>query len=232
MNRSIFIGHDPREVDAYTVAERSIRAHLSQDIPIDRICMDDLRERGLYGRPTETRDGRLWDVISQVPMSTAFSIARFLTPILARRHGWALFMDCDFMARADLVELFDQADDRYAVMCVQHPPFACGETKMDGQVQTSYPRKCWSSLMLWNCEHRALRNFGLQQTERMTGAQLHRFDWLDDAYIGELDPTWNHLVGVNAPNPSAKLVHLTLGIPSMQGYETCEHADEWRRWLV
>ena len=39
---------------------------------------------------------------------------------LANYEGWALFCDSDIVFLRDVKELFDQADDKYAVMCVQH----------------------------------------------------------------------------------------------------------------
>lgn len=59
----------------------------------------------------------------------------------------ALFCDLDFMFRDDIKKLFALADDRYAVMCVQHDYQPPEETKMDGRTQTKYARKNWSSLM-------------------------------------------------------------------------------------
>ena len=31
--------------------------------------------------------------------------------------GWALFIDCDFISKQDVADLFALADDKYAVMC-------------------------------------------------------------------------------------------------------------------
>src|SRR5262245_59865522 len=118
MMRSIYIGFDPREAEAFAVCRHSLR-RLSGDVPVRAIGLDDMRRAGLYWRSTERRNGRLWDTISDAPMSTEFAISRFLTPLLAKR-GWALFMDCDVLARVDVNELFDQADPSKAVMCVHH----------------------------------------------------------------------------------------------------------------
>ena len=55
--------------------------------------------------------------------------------------GWALFIDCDIVFLEDVNNLFSLADDRYAVMCVKHEFNPKPGLKMDGQVQTVYPRK-------------------------------------------------------------------------------------------
>src|SRR5688572_20060178 len=139
---SIFIGFDHREAQAYAVCRASIESRLTLQIPIYGIVLDDMREAGLYTRKTETRDGKMWDTISNAPMSTEFAITRFLTPHLAKMYskpgqstGWALFMDCDMLIRENLVRLFELADPRYAVMCVKHRHTPPPGVKMDGQAQ-------------------------------------------------------------------------------------------------
>jgi hypothetical protein len=85
--------------------------------------------------------------------------------------------------------------------------------------------------MLWNLRHPANRTLTAMKLNTWTGRALHGFQWVPDEFIGELPDEWNHLVGVKAPNPEAKLVHFTLGIPSMPGYAACEHAAEWWKYV-
>lgn len=237
MIRTIWIGHDPREQDAFNVAVASIRAHLSEPIEICAVALPILFGHGLYQRPTCRRDGRLFDVISQAPMSTEFAISRFFVPLIATSYcqqpsDLALFMDCDMLARADLAELFALADPTKAIQVVKHNYHPPEGTKMDGQVQQDYPRKNWSSVMLWNLRHPANRALTVAKLNSWAGRALHAFQWLDDSVIGELPGCWNHLVGIDPPSDDAKLVHFTLGTPSMEGYATCEHAAEWWRYNV
>jgi hypothetical protein len=104
-----------------------------------------LRTRGLYARGED-------------PLaSTQFIYSRFFTPSLTGFRGWALFCDCDFLWLADVAELFAFADATKALHCVQHDYRPTETTKMDGQIQTVYPRQNWSSLMLFNCEHPSVR---------------------------------------------------------------------------
>jgi lipopolysaccharide biosynthesis glycosyltransferase len=235
VKRTIWVGYDPREQDAFNVAVQSIRAHLSEPIEICAVALPVLHGYGLYQRPTCRRDGKLWDMISDAPMSTEFAISRFFVPLIASSYcqepsDWALFMDCDMLARADLVELFGLADESKAIQVVQHDYHPAPGTKMDGQVQTDYPRKNWSSVMLWNLRHPANRALTIAKLNTWAGRALHAFKWLDDSHIGALPPCWNHLVGVDEPSDEAKLVHFTLGVPSMDGYATCEHAHEWWKY--
>lgn len=228
-SRSVWIGADPREVAAFAVARGSIRRKLTTPLPIKGIILKDLERDGLYTRKTEIKDGKLWDTISGAPMSTEFAISRFFTPLLAK-DGWALFVDCDVMARVNLNELFQLADPKYALMCVQHDYTPKQTTKMDGQIQTVYSRKNWSSVMLFNVDHPSNKNLTLEMLNTVPGRDLHRFCWLKDTEIGALDPKWNFLVG-ESPATDAAIVHFTLGAPCMPGYESVQYADEWREEL-
>ncbi|RWB85926.1 MAG: hypothetical protein EOQ52_20465 [Mesorhizobium sp.] len=233
--QSIWIGFDRREAEAYAVCRHSINRHLIAPIPANGLVLDDLRRKGLYWRPTGRRDGRLWDEISQAPMATEFACSRFLVPLLAK-SGWALFMDCDMLVRCDLQKLFALADPTKAVMVVKHDHQPRERVKMDGQAQTRYARKNWSSVILWNVDHPAHAALTLDLVNTLPGRDLHRFCWLDDAEIGELEPKWNFLVGHSDPEINPSIVHFTDGIPTMPGYEDCAYADEWRaeleRWAA
>lgn len=240
MNRSVWIGYDPRESAAFAVACRTARRYLSVTTPVRGLVLSDLKARGLYTRPTELKpsalDGPvLWDVISDAPMSTEHACARFLVPYLAQRlAGWAMFCDGDVMFRRGLDQVFDSLDPRYAVYCVKHNyPTVTTATKMDGKEQTSYSRKNWSSVMIFNCDHLLNEPVtrSLKIVNEVPGRDLHRFCWLEDKDIGELDSSMNHLVGIRPPRGDAAVVHFTLGTPDMRGYEECEYATEWRQEL-
>lgn len=224
-DRSIFIGFEPREADAFAVCRNSLRG---TNIPIHAIILSDLVEEGLYWRDTQRRDGQLWDAISDAPMATQFAISRFLTPVLAKQmgyKGWALFCDCDFLFNADVNELFDQVDDRYAVMCVKHDYAVKDQVKMDNQLNPAYRRKNWSSLMMFNLDHPANDALDVDLVNTVPGRDLHAFCWLDDAMIGEIDRSWNYLAGVYPWTAEPKAVHFTMGVPSMPGYENSDYAD-------
>jgi hypothetical protein len=225
---SIWIGYDPREAEAFSVARESARRWLTQPVPISGVVLDSLKARGLYPRRTERRGNQLWDVISDAPMSTEFAISRFLVPHLAGREGWALFMDCDMLVRSNLARI--ELDDSKAVMCVKHDHQPDYAVKMDGQVQTRYPRKNWSSVMVFNLAHPANTILTPNYVNSLPGRDLHRFCWLQDDQIGELGPEWNFLVGHTDPKVDPKIVHFTDGTPNMPGYEDVPFSDEWRSW--
>lgn len=234
MKRTIYVGWDPREAAAWSVATRSIVRHLSTSIPVHPLILDEVRASGLYTRPLDVRvDGqgsRMWDVISDAPMATEHACARFLAPRLART-GWALFMDGDILVRGDLTDLFDSLDPAKALICVQHDFAPLEGLKMNGQLQTRYARKNWSSVMAFNCDHPANQALTLDLVNSVPGRDLHRFCWLSDDLIGALDPTWNFLVGHTQGVADPKVVHFTDGVPDMAGYESAPFADEWRAEL-
>lgn len=230
---NLYIGYDSREPDAYDVAVASARYRATAPLNVVPLKARTLEEFGLLRRPTDLR-GQRYDIPSNAPASTEFAISRFLVPMLAQT-GWALFTDCDVIFLADVLELFALADPRYAVMCVKHEPAFGGHTKMDGQLQTAYPRKNWSSVVLWNCDHPGNRRLSLVDVQERRGFDLHQFYWLADEEIGALPPAWNWLVNVEDKPAIPKIAHFTLGGPFTPGWQGANHDQLWyeeqKRWL-
>lgn len=233
----IVAGWDAREAIGYHLCEFSAIRRTTKPLRFVPLREKALRFDGLYTRPHDIRDGKLWCPISQAPMATEFANSRFLTPWLVTGH-WALFCDfSDMLFLADPAELFALADPKYAVMVVkrEHEPDAT--VKMDGQAQTKYARKNWSSVILWNVKHRAHRKLTRRMVNELPGRELHRFCWLKDKEIGELPIEWNWLAGTDPVDESAtgrkpKLLHYTEGLPTMAGYENGPWADVWNQELA
>ena len=210
----VFIGYDPNEAVAYHTLAHSILRRSSIPVSIAPLMRSQLggmyrRERG----PTE---------------STDFSMSRFLVPALSEFRGWSLFMDCDMLCRADIAQLVAHAErepDKAVLVC-QHDYVPKTERKFLDQVQTKYPRKNWSSLMLMNNARCGALTPDYVNTA--TGLQLHRFQWLEDGAIGKLPLEWNWLVGEYEYKAEAKIVHFTLGGPYFDDYRDCDYAEEWR----
>lgn len=229
----VYVGFDPDEIEAVNVAEAGLRARSGSRIDVRRISR--LSLPNVYSRPTELRDGRLWDVISDAPMSTEHAIARFFIPWLRKYQGWALFMDGDVLVRDDVCELFERAAtpemQAYAVMVVDHPHAVyADDVKKTGDQQTIYPRKNQSSVMLINCAHPLNYQLSLEYLNTVPGRDLHAFNWLQDDEIGYLPARWNYLVNVEPPVVDPAIVHFTLGTPNLAGHENDPYADEWRFW--
>lgn len=222
----VYIGWDPRERLAANVAAWSL-ANLQSHARIVPLELSEMRKRDLYWRPTSSRNGQLWDDISDAPMSTEHAIARFLVPHLCRYAGWALFVDGDVLFRRDVAQLYALREDQYAVMVVQHAELTEAGTKKEGAQQLPYYRKNWSSVMLFNCAHPANAALTPQLVNDVPGRDLHRFCWLRDEQVGALPAEWNYLVGVEPLIPDAALVHFTLGTPDIPKYAHSYYADEW-----
>jgi len=223
----VFLGWDIKEDQAIRVAVHSLMARAAEHCAVRRVSMEELQDRKIYTRPT-IGDLQLWDVISEAPMSTGHAIARFFIPYLMNYRGRALFTDGDVLFREDVAKLFDAFDDRLAIQVVQHQPMPDQATKKSGQIQTIYPRKNWSSVMLFNCEHPANRALTLDILNSWPGRDLHAFKWLEDSLIGALPASWNYLVGVTEPRPDpVSLAHFTLGTPDIEGHDKDPFADEW-----
>jgi hypothetical protein len=233
VDHTIWIGYDKREAHAFFIARDSIR-RFNSIVPVYGVVLDLLRRTGMYTRPTQIEElngnRKMWDTISEAPMSTEFAISRFLVPHLAQK-GWALFVDVDVMFRRNPSHLFSLADSSKAVMCVQHQYEPKKTFKMDNQVQTKYHRKMWSSVMLFNCDHPANKRLTLDMINSVPGRDLHRFCWLEDDEIGALPEEWNYLPGWSKKNSDPSLVHFTEGLPDLPGYENQEFADEWFKML-
>lgn len=230
MRPVVYVGFDAREQLAYQVCCTSLRRH-SPDVIIQPISRDLLGP--VYNRPTSRRGNVLWDDISDAPCTTDFSIARFHLPFMAKR-GLALFCDCDFMWRGPVEPLFvnARAHSEIALHCVQHDYTPQEGVKMDRQPQTQYPRKNWSSMVVWNLDHPSNAPLVRSPHEANTlkGSQLHRFTWLADHELGALPSSYNWLEGVSPANANPVAVHYTRGTPNLQGYEHSAFSDEWREY--
>lgn len=232
MKLKIFVGYDKSEDLACCVAAHSIMARTSHAVSIEFLEMGSLFQRNLYYRNTEVKeDGSLWDTLSDAPMSTEHAIARFFVPHLAAGYDLALFVDGDILVRDDIYKILENFNDRYAVMCVKHTHLGGEGKKKGGKVQTSYRRKNWSSVMLWNLKHPAHKKLTIKALNSRPGRDYHAFYWIKDSEIGALPAEWNYLIGVTAAArvPDPKIVHFTLGLPYIDGYRNCEFADEWNK---
>lgn len=218
----VYIGHDRREQTAFDVACKTARGFGCEVIPLYE---DRLRASGMLTRPMDRR-GQRWDFNSDAAMSTDFAISRFFVPLLAH-SGWALFADADVVFMQDPHELLAIANPNKAVMVVKHPPYELSATKMLGQKQQAYPRKMWSSVMLFNCDHAAHYMLNLTTLNQWPGRDLHAFKWIHDEDIGELPAEANWLVGM-MPKPERPIVaHFTLGGPWLENWAPHEYDEYW-----
>ena len=209
----VFVGYDPREAIAYHTCVNSIIRHASQPVAIIPIALN------LFQDYKETHtDG-----------SNHFIYTRFLVPHLMGFKGWAIFIDGDMIIRGDIVELWNLREVDKDVMVVKHDYQTCMPVKYLGAKNENYPRKNWSSVILWNCNSFPNRQLTPEFVQTSSGSFLHRFSWLDDDRIGELPPEWNWLPDEYGPNLNAKLLHYTLGAPCFQEFADTPQGNEWHR---
>jgi lipopolysaccharide biosynthesis glycosyltransferase len=210
----VFVGYDPREAIAYHTCVNSIIRNSSQPVAIVPVALN------LFKEYSETHtDG-----------SNHFIYTRFLVPYLMDYQGWAIFIDGDMIVRGDIAELWNLKEYTKDAMVVKHDYKTRMTEKYLGSVNEDYPRKNWSSVILWNCG--AIRNRILtpEFVQQSTGAFLHRFSWIADERLGELPAEWNWLDVEYEYNPLAKLVHYTLGTPCFHEFaDQGDFSDEWHR---
>lgn len=161
--------------------------------------------------------------------SNKFVYSRFLTPYLLNFKGWAIFMDGDMICKTDIVDLWALRDNSKAVIVAQHNYRTTSNVKYLGNKNEDYPRKNWSSVILWNCGHLKNKILTPEKIQESSGAFLHRFQWLEDSEIGALPLEWNWLATEYENNSSAKIIHYTLGTPCFKAYQESEMAESWHQ---
>lgn len=209
----VFIGFDPRETVAFSVLAHSIHRRATMPVSVAPLMLSQLQ--GVFRRERHPLQ------------STDFAFSRFLTPLLSGYTGWSLFMDCDMLMLEDIATLWALRDDRYAVQVVKHEHRPVEATKFLGQPQTSYAKKNWSSVMLFNNARCA--SLTESYVHSASGLELHQFHWLaDESLIGALPCRWNHLVGYDPDDSNAALLHYTHGGPWFTQHRHCARAADWR----
>lgn len=207
----LFGGYEEREVIGYAVFSNSVLARATKPVALTALA-----SRGLPQG------------------SNAFTRSRFLVPSLMNWKGRAIFCDAsDMLMIADVAELDELFDDRYAIQCVKHNYVSKHERKYVGTKMECdnrhYDRKNWASVMLINCEHPALRLWNYDYLMEEHPVRLLQFRGIPDEVIGELPPQWNVLADEDQPVGDANLLHWTAGIPHFYHYRNSPGADLWLR---
>ena len=211
----VFIGFDPNEAIAYHTMANSIIRHSTKPVSLNPLALKNLES---FYTDDNHLDG-----------SNQFIYSRFLVPYMSNYEGWSIFVDGDMIVRGDIAELWSLRDESKAVQVVKHDY----ETKMSekylGSKNVNYPRKNWSSVILFN--NAKCQMLTPEFVQNATGAELHRFNWTEDEeLVGELPKEWNWLDGEYDHNEDAKLVHFTLGTPCFGEFANFgSFAGEWHR---
>lgn len=210
----LFIGHDSKQSGVCDTCRLSVEDN--SNIEVDVIHLSTLTSRGLFWRP-------------QAEGSTDFAFTRFLTPYLKGFYGYAIFCDSDFIWNCDPLDLLEYTNPHHAVSVVKHniTREQVKPVKMDGQKQSWYPKKNWSSLMIFNCDHPFTKRLTPTTVSESPAGYLHEFQWCDEKAIGSIPHTYNYLVGYYNDIQDPKAIHYTDGGPWHPGYEEVEFADRW-----
>jgi hypothetical protein len=214
----VFIGYDHVESVAWHTMAASIYRQSSRPVAIVPVNLANLK--GIFNRPRDPKQ------------SNEFSFSRFLVPYLCNYEGQGIFFDCDQMLRTDIAEIFTVMEEQpdKAVYVVKHTYEPRDDVKYLNTVQYKYPRKNWSSVVLWNCSHKKNRLMTPKYVNDAPGLELHRFNWLQDNEIGELNIKWNWLVGeYENPPIDVKNVHWTVGGPYFNEYKNSDFSEEWNK---
>jgi hypothetical protein len=224
---NIYIGFDSSNYGqqiAWDVCKRSMLKNCSDPnkINIIKLVKSDLIDKDIFKRTDN--DG-----------STEFTYTRFFVPYLNNYMGYAIFVDSDFLWECDVLELFEKyVNSTCAVSCIKHKYTQCNDKfKMDGKKQEWYPKKNWSSLMIYNCSHiNVKKNLILENTNTKSAKWLHRMMWCDEekGEILEIPRSYNYLVNYYHEGP-IKALHFTDGGPWHPGYEDVTYGNRWLKYI-
>ena len=207
----LVVGFDQREAIAYHVFVQSVIQKSSNPISFYPLSNNSL---SFYNEIHTDR-------------SNAFTYSRFLTPYLMNYQGWAIYLDGDMVCQEDISLLWSLRDSSKAIQVVKHDYKTKSNKKYLNNINIDYPKKNWSSVIIWNCAHPKNKLLTPELISSSEGKFLHRFMWLDEEDIGELPVEWNWLAIEYPPNPNAKLIHYTLGTPCFSEYSQTEMSDAW-----
>jgi len=207
----VFVGYDPREAIAYHVCANSIIRNASAPVAIIPVALN------LFTDYKETHGDN----------SNHFVYTRFLVPYLMDFRGRAIFIDGDMVVRGDIIELYESLKTAHDVAVVKHDYKTRMPVKYMGAPNEDYPRKNWSSVIVWDCQSFPNRRLTPDFVQKQPGSFLHRFSWIDDDRIQALPPEWNWLPDELGENTEAKLLHYTLGTPCFHEFADTTQAAEW-----
>jgi lipopolysaccharide biosynthesis glycosyltransferase len=199
----VFIGWDPAQAEAAEVCKYTLLKHSTLPVQVNFLRLKDLKEQKL-----------IWK--NDPAATTETTMTRWLVPHLSNYHGWSLYVDPDFVFFADIRELFQSQEPRYATMVVKTPYKPKSTTRLDGRVTAAYGRKCWSSLMLFNCEHPKSKQLTPEYINNSNMSNLHRMDWANTNEIGGISEEWQVIPGhtdIAILQSPIKALHYTEGGP-------------------
>ena len=166
-----------------------------------------------------------------------FARTRYLVPLIdyKKEHKWVAFVDDDFLFFKNPLSLYDTLDDSKTVYVAKHPEYVSvttmkmeGKEKRKGWRNMNYPRKNWSSLMIFNKEKFPL---SIEEIFYSPMSYLHQLEWAEpeEKSIGSIPLEWNWLVGEeHCPyREDINAAHFTLGGPWYDKWPESSYDKLW-----
>jgi len=217
---NIYIGYDSRHSDLAELCKKCLAHGINWGFGGGDI----------NGSMTKWRPEIKFLDISKIPeytrdyanQSTEFTYSRFLIPYLENYEGFSIFLDDDILFDGSILPMFYFMNPDDAVACIQYDFDKYVDTKFNGEKNVSYPKKLWSSLMIFNNGHEDCKKLTPEIVNTESGKYLHQFEWTDK--ISEI-PEWfvfteGHDTEETKWRPLA--VHYTRGGPWIEGMDTSE----------
>lgn len=172
---NIYLGYDSSHSEVFDVAKKSILDSVERTKSGGE-CHEffndyqvEVKKLDINAIPEYTRD--------YANQSTEFTYSRFLIPYLENYEGFSFFIDDDYIWRYSPMSLFYFLDPDNALACVQYDFKHHDETKMGGEKNVSYPKKLWSSMMIFNNGHEDCKRLTPEMVNNASGQYLHQFQW-------------------------------------------------------
>ena len=165
-----------------------------------------------------------------------FARTRYLVPLIDYKpdHKWVAFVDDDFLFFKNPLSLYKTLDDSKMLYCCKQPEYVsvttvkmAGKEKRKGWRNINYPRKNWSSLMIFNKEEFPLT---VEEIFHSPMSYLHQLEWTgSEENIGSIPLEWNWLVGEeHCPDrEDISAAHFTLGGPWYEEWPKSIYDKPW-----
>ena len=152
--------------------------------------------------------------------STEFTYSRFLIPYLENYEGFSIFVDDDYFFAKSPLPFFHFLNPDDAVACVEYDFDKVSETKFNGEKNVAYPKKLWSSFMIFNNAHEDCKKLTPEVVNTESGKYLHQFEWTDK--VSMIPERWFITEGTDTlkTKPRAYSIHFTRGGPWIEGMNT------------
>lgn len=231
-----FIGYDAREHEAAAIAAFSIQRRATRRSQVFMVEHQALRRAGLFTRPWRIEpEGQFYDQRDGRPFSTAFSHSRFLVFHLANAlkfNGPCMFVDCDWLFLADPGEIMRRQEafpDQIGVVS-RDRVVEDGSLKMDGMVQSAYPRKLWSAMFTFMPSPCYATLFAPEVVNTVAGRDLHGFLGRADEGFWQIDPDWHYIPSLDERPAQPRGIHFSEFSPWLNPERGIESPDEFVAW--